>query len=70
MTALLDRFKSPKFKAALKDYALALAASAVSMGIALVLDFAPEQAVLIGAITGPLAKWADKNSKDYGRGSN
>lgn len=69
MTALLDRFKSPKFKAAFKDYALAVAASAVSMGIALILDFAPEQAVLIGALTGPLARWADKNSKDYGRGA-
>lgn len=64
---LIDKLKSPKFKAAAKDYALAVAASAVTMGIALLLDFAPEYAVLIGAITAPAAKWADKNSKDYGR---
>lgn len=69
MTALLDRFKGPKFKAAFKDYVLALAASAVTLGVALILDFAPEQAVLIGALTGPLVKWADKNAKDYGRGA-
>lgn len=69
MTALLDRFKSPQFKAAFKDYVLAIAASAVSMGVALILNFAPEYAVAIGALTGPIVRWADKNAKDYGRGT-
>lgn len=68
MKALLDKL-DPKVKAALKDYFLAVAAAAVSMGISLVLNFAPEHAVVIGALTGPLVRWADKNSKDYGRGS-
>jgi hypothetical protein len=36
------------------------------MGISLALEFAPEYAVLIGAITLPAAKWADRNSPDYG----
>lgn len=67
MKKLIEKAKSPKFKAAVKDYALAVAASAVTMGIALVMDFAPEYAVLIGAITAPLARWADKNSPEYGR---
>lgn len=68
MKALLDKL-DPKVKAAVKDYALAVAAAAVSMGIATILNFAPEHAVVIGALTGPLVKWADKNAKDYGRGS-
>ena len=69
MSKVLDRFKSAKFKAAAKDYVLALAASAVTLGVALVLDFAPEYAVLIGALTGPAVKWADKTAKEYGRGA-
>ncbi len=52
---------------AAKDYALAVAASAVTMGVSLLLDFAPEYAVLIGAITAPAIRWADKNSPQYGR---
>ncbi len=67
MQNLIDRLKSPEFKEAFKDYALAVIASAVTMGISLALDFAPEYAVLIGAITAPAARWADKNSPQYGR---
>ena len=67
MKNLIDRVKSPEFKEAFKDYCLAVAASGVTMGIALILDFAPEYAVLIGAITAPAARWADKNSPQYGR---
>ena len=63
---LIDRLKSPKFRKALKDYGLGVAASAVTITIALALDFAPEYAVLIGAITAPLARWADRNSPEYG----
>jgi hypothetical protein len=67
MKNLIDRVKTPEFKEAFKDYCLAVAASGVTMGIALLLDFAPEYAVLIGAITAPAARWADKNSPQYGR---
>ena len=67
MKNLIDRVKTPEFKEAFKDYCLAVAASGVTMGIALILDFAPEYAVLIGAITAPAARWADKNSPKYGR---
>jgi len=67
MKNLIARIKSPKFQEAFKDYCLAVAASAVTMGVSLLLDFAPEYAVLIGAITAPAVRWADKNSPQYGR---
>jgi hypothetical protein len=52
-----------------KSYLRAVFASAVTMGIALLMDMRPEYAVLIGALAGPLAKWADKTEKEYGVGS-
>lgn len=58
-----------KEKAAIKSYLRAILAAAITMGIALLTDLRPEYAVLIGALTAPLAKWADKNEHDYGRGS-
>lgn len=67
MKDLIARIKTPQFKEAFKDYCLAVAASAVTMGVSLLLDFAPEYAVLIGAITAPAVRWADKNSPQYGR---
>ena len=60
---------SEKHKKAIKDYALAVVAAAVTMGIALATDMAPQYAVVIGALAAPLAKWANKNSKDYCPGS-
>lgn len=70
MKKLIKKLKSPKFKAALKSYLRAVLASAITMGIALITDMAPEYAVLIGALAAPLAKWADKTETEYGRGSN
>lgn len=58
-----------KQKKALKDYGLAVVASAVTMGVALLTDMAPQYAIIIGAIAAPATKWASKNSKDYGVGS-
>jgi hypothetical protein len=58
-----------KQKKALKDYGLAVVASAVTMGVALLTDMAPQYAIVIGAVAAPLTKWASKNSKDYGIGS-
>ena len=66
---LLDKFLGPKEIAAIKTYLRAALASAITMGIALLMDLRPEYAVLIGALAGPLAKWADKNEKQFGRGS-
>jgi hypothetical protein len=53
----------------IKSYLRAVFASAITMGIALLMDMQPQYAVLIGAIAGPLAKWADKTEKEYGLGS-
>jgi hypothetical protein len=60
---------SNKQIAAIKSYLRAVLASAIVMGIALLTDLAPQYAVLIGAVAAPLAKWADKNEKEYGVGS-
>ena len=70
MKKLVDKFIGPKEIAAVKSYLRALLAAAITMGIALLTDLKPEYAVLIGALAAPLAKRADKNEKEYGRGSN
>jgi hypothetical protein len=67
MEDLIKKLKSPESKAAFKSYARAVAASAVTMGIALATNVAPEYAVLIGSVAAPLVKWADKTEKEYGR---
>jgi hypothetical protein len=69
MKDLIAKLKSKKTKAAFKSYVRAVLASAVTMGLALVADLAPEQAILVGALAAPLAKWADKTEKQYGLGS-
>lgn len=67
MKDLVKKLKSKEFKAAFKSYARAVFASAVTMGIALATDMAPEYAVIIGSVAAPLVKWADKTEKEYGR---
>jgi hypothetical protein len=69
MKDLIARLKSKKTKAAVKSYLRAVLASAITMGLALAADLAPEYAILIGSIAGPLAKWADKTEREYGLGS-
>jgi hypothetical protein len=69
MKALIKKFLGPKEVAAIKSYLRALLASAITMGIALLTDMKPEYAVIIGAMAAPLAKWADKTEKEYGKGS-
>ena len=59
----------PKEISMIKSYLRAVFAAAITMGIALLTDMKPEYAVLIGALAAPLAKWADKTEKEYGRGS-
>ncbi len=64
----MKKFKiSDKTKKMVTDYLLAVAAAAVTMGVALITDMAPHYAVLIGALAAPATKWASKHSKDYGR---
>jgi len=58
-----------KGKAAIKSYLRAVLAAAITMGIALLTDLQPQYAVMIGVITAPLAKWADRAEKEYGFGS-
>lgn len=69
MKNIIDKFVGPKEVAAIKSYLRAVLASAITMGIALLTNMKPEYAVLIGAVAAPLAKWADKNEKAFGRGS-
>ena len=66
MDKLIKKLKSKEFKAAFKSYLRAVLASAVTMGIALATDVAPEYAILIGGLTAPAVKWADKTEKEFG----
>ena len=66
MDKLIKKLKSKEFKAAFKSYLRAVLASAVTMGIALATDMAPEYAVLIGGIAAPLVKWADRAEQEFG----
>lgn len=65
----MKKYLKAKDIAAIKSYLRAVLASAITMGIALLTDMKPEYAVLIGALAAPVAKWADKNEGEYGRGS-
>lgn len=69
MKDLIEKLKDPKTKAAFKSYVRAVLASAITMGIALAADIAPQYAILIGSLAAPAAKWADKTEKEYGLGS-
>lgn len=63
---LKKKIQKPEFKAAFKSYLRAVLASAVTMGLALVVEIAPEYAILIGGLTAPIVKWADKAESDFG----
>lgn len=60
------KIQKPEFKAAVKSYLRAVLASAVTMGLALLTDLAPEYAVLIGGLTAPVVKWADRAEVEFG----
>ena len=60
---------SKKHKAAVKSYLRAVAASGITVALAIVGDIRPEFAVLLGAIVAPLVKAIDPTSgaeADYG----
>lgn len=61
-----DLLASPKGKA-FKSYARAVLASAITYALANLANFDPMAAIAVGSIAGPLAKWADKAEKDFGR---
>lgn len=67
MKKLKKKLKSKEFKAAFKSYLRAVLASAATMGLALLTDMAPEYAVLIGGLTAPVVKWADKAEAEFGK---
>jgi hypothetical protein len=56
-------------KSMFKSYLRAVFASAVTMGIALLMEMEPQYAILIGSVVAPIAKWADRTEKEYGIGS-
>jgi hypothetical protein len=58
-----------KHKAAIKSYLRAVAASGITVALAIAGDVRPEYAVLLGALIGPLIKAIDPTSAkeaDYG----
>ena len=58
-----------KHKAAIKSYLRAVAASGITVLLAIVADIRPEFAILAGALIAPIAKAIDPNSGtevDYG----
>ena len=60
---------SKKHKAAIKSYLRAVAASGITVALAIVGDMKPEYAILLGAIIAPVIKAIDPTSSkevDYG----
>jgi len=60
---------SKEHKAAIKSYLRAVAASGITVALAIAGDVKPEYAVLLGAIVAPLIKWLDPKEGAYGIGS-
>jgi len=60
---------SKKHKAAIKSYLRAVAASGITVALAIVADIHPAYATLLGAVIAPIAKAIDPTSgaeHDYG----
>ena len=57
---------SNKHKAAIKSYLRAVAASGVTVALAIVGDIKPEYAVLLGAIVAPIIKAIDPKEVEFG----
>jgi hypothetical protein len=60
---------SKKHKDAIKSYLRAVAASGITVGLAIAGDVKPEYAVLLGALVAPIIKWLDPKEGAYGIGS-
>ena len=57
---------SKKTKAALKSYLRAVAASGITVALAIAGDLRPEYSVLLGAVIAPLIKALDPKDTDLG----
>ena len=57
---------SKRHKAAIKSYLRAVAASGITVALAIVGDVKPEYAVLLGAVIAPLIKALDPQESEYG----
>lgn len=57
---------SNKHKSAIKSYLRAVAASGVTVALAIVGDIKPEYAILLGAIVAPLIKAIDPKEVEFG----
>jgi hypothetical protein len=57
---------SKKHKAAIKSYLRAVAASGLTVALAIAGDMKPEYAVLLGALVAPLVKALDPKEFEYG----
>ena len=57
---------SKKTKAALKSYLRAVAASGITVALAIAGDMRPEYSVLLGAVVAPLIKALDPKDTDLG----
>lgn len=55
-----------KHKAAIKSYLRAVAASGITVALAIVGDVKPEYAVLLGAVIAPLIKALDPKENEFG----
>ena len=55
-----------KSKAALKSYLRAVAASGITVALAIARDMRPEYSVLLGAVVAPLIKALDPKDTDLG----
>jgi hypothetical protein len=55
-----------KHKAAIKSYLRAVAASGITVGLAIVGDMKPEYAVLLGALIAPVIKALDVKEQEFG----
>jgi hypothetical protein len=55
-----------KHKAAIKSYLRAVAASGITVGLAIVGDMKPEYAILLGALIAPVIKALDVKEQDFG----
>ena len=60
---------SKKHKDAIKSYLRAVAASGITVALAIAGDIKPEYAVLLGAVVAPVIKWLDPKEGAYGIGS-
>jgi 5,10-methylenetetrahydrofolate reductase len=55
-----------KSKAALKSYLRAVAASGITVALAIAGDVRPEYSVILGAVVAPLIKYLDPKDTDLG----